>query len=519
MNQTNILKNVLWLLNNLKSLLMAATLCCCHFFIYAQNRNSVWCFGDSALIDFNDTSNVIVGFSGLDTRGSCVSISNLMGQLLFSAETRAGLAGNTALVFDSSHQLMQNGDSIIGRGWYHELVIIPNPANDSTYYLFSIGVTTIYGLYYSIIDMRLNNGKGAVTAKNIQLQNFANTDCLNAIKHGNGRDWWLMFRKSGVSPGSPNNDFYQFLITPQGINNLTVQSIGTTNRTNLGIICFSPSGSKIAFTNIVGLIEVFDFDRCSGLISNPILIQLDTNLSTIPYTWSCAFSPDETRLYVSTCDTTTYLYQYDLNASNVAASKDTLWSISSPKYAGGALKLAPDNKIYMSSWYDNQLMFPYPYPDSVYNVFNMNLSVINSPDSLGVACDFQPYSFYLGGKRTYLGLPNNPDYELPALAGSLCDTLTSVSNNQAQILNPQLFVSYISDWQKLFINAQNLKGKNITLTIYDATGKLIYTKDRSFTQSGYYTLNINCANFATGMYIINLVTEKEKISKRISVVK
>ncbi|MBL0341878.1 MAG: hypothetical protein IPP71_13625 [Bacteroidetes bacterium] len=58
--------------------------------------------------------------------------------------------------------------------------------------------------------------------------------------------------------------------------------------------------------------------------------------------------------------------------------------------------------------------FPYPYPD-IYNMYNMNLSVINQPDSLGATCDFQPYSFYLGGKRTYVGLPNNPDYELGPL--------------------------------------------------------------------------------------------------------
>ncbi|MBK6640279.1 MAG: hypothetical protein IPG39_03130 [Bacteroidetes bacterium] len=35
---------------------------------------------------------------------------------------------------------MLNGDSIFGQAWYQELVIVPNPANDSTYYLFSIGV-------------------------------------------------------------------------------------------------------------------------------------------------------------------------------------------------------------------------------------------------------------------------------------------------------------------------------------------------------------------------------------------
>jgi hypothetical protein len=29
------------------------------------------------------------------------------------------------------------------------------------------------------------------------LQSFEQVDCLNAVKHGNGRDWWVLFRKAG----------------------------------------------------------------------------------------------------------------------------------------------------------------------------------------------------------------------------------------------------------------------------------------------------------------------------------
>ncbi|MBL0052930.1 MAG: hypothetical protein IPP29_16155 [Bacteroidetes bacterium] len=79
----------------------------------------------------------------------------------------------------------------------------------------------------------------------------------------------------------------------------------------------------------------------------------------------------------------------------------------------GALLLAPDDKIYFARAYESQSAFFYiPYADSMRNYINENLSVINEPDSLGVKCDYQPFSFYLGGKRTYYGLPNNPNYEL-----------------------------------------------------------------------------------------------------------
>jgi|JRYD01.1.fsa_nt_gb hypothetical protein len=485
---------------------------------FAQNRNSVWCFGDSALIDFSDTSNIIVGSCGLDTRGSCVSIANENGKLLFYAETRATISGNTTLVFDTTHQVMQNGNNIVGRGWYQELVIVPNPANDSTYYLFSIGVTSIYGLYYSIIDMRLNNGLGAVTVKNVQLQSFEQVDCLNAVKHGNGRDWWLIFRNSEALTFGSNNDWYSYLITPDSIQKFSVQSIGSLNRTGGAHTNFSPDGEKLVFTNWLGLIELYDFDRCSGLLSNPVTIEPDVGVPPFPYTWSNAFSPDASKLYVTTADDTTYLFQYDLNAPNISQSKNTLWTTNYPIYTGGGLKLAPDNKIYLASIYYNGVQFPYPYQDTVYNMYNMNLSVINQPDSLGTACNFQPYSFYLGGKRTYVGLPNNPDYDLGVVAGSACDTITGIAPLATSAKGAELFVTYIASWQKLFVNAQHLKGKSITLTIYDVTGNLIYNTARALSPSGvggsaggYFTQDINCSALAKGMYIVSLQTEKERL--------
>ncbi|MBK7969788.1 MAG: hypothetical protein IPK08_13070 [Bacteroidetes bacterium] len=95
------------------------------------------------------------------------------------------------------------------------------------------------------------------------------------------------------------------------------------------------------------------------------------------------------------------------------------------------MRLAPDDKIYCSlNYYDG--INTYPYSDSLNNQFNQNLCVINDPDSAGLACNFTPFSFSLGGNETYWGLPNNPDYDLPALAGSPCDTLVSQNEMAGQ---------------------------------------------------------------------------------------
>jgi hypothetical protein len=478
----------------------------------AQNRNSVWVFGDSAGIDFGSGVALPI-VSAMDGRGSCASISDINGELLFYAATMrpySNFSPFSTFVFDMNNVVMQNGDSIVGRAWYQELVIIPSPANDSTYYLFSISVTENYGLVYSIIDMRLNGGLGAVTQKNIQLQSFQQVDCINAVKHGNGRDWWVIFRENDY-PNS-NNEWCTYLITSNGIQNFSIQQIGEQNRTGGAHTSFSSDGNKMVFTNWADMVELYDFDRCAGLLVNPIAIEEDPGIPPFLLTWSCEFSPDGSKLYVSTNSDTSYLFQYDLNSTNIPASKDTLFSISNIEYALGALKRGPDENIYLSGWYNDGFNAPYPYADSVYNMYNMNLSVINQPDSLGSLCDFQPYSFYLGGKRTYLGLPNNPDYDLPALAGSPCDTLVGIGD-APQIQQAALNVFYHTAWEKAFVNASNLKGKIGTLLVYDMQGKVVHSEPLRI-QNGYYTRDLSMAGKADGVYLVVVETELERLVKK-----
>ncbi|MBL0032307.1 MAG: hypothetical protein IPP27_09085 [Bacteroidetes bacterium] len=62
----------------------------------------------------------------MDGRGSCASISDSSGNLLFYTETYVSLA--KTIVWNSMHDTMYNGaDSIIGDGLYNELQIIPFP--------------------------------------------------------------------------------------------------------------------------------------------------------------------------------------------------------------------------------------------------------------------------------------------------------------------------------------------------------------------------------------------------------
>ncbi|MFZ7116414.1 MAG: hypothetical protein ACO1G9_13620, partial [Bacteroidota bacterium] len=139
-----------------------------------------------------------------------------------------------------------------------------------------------------------------------------------------------------------------------------------------------------------------------------------------------AFSPNGQLIYVATSYINSNLIQFNLNASNIYNSRDTIITLFQPIEAGGYLRLAPDDKIYWSCAWTNGINYIYPYQDTMYHTENMNLSVINDPVVIGSGCNFSLYSYYLGGKRTYWGLPNNPDYGLGPVVGSLCDTINTV---------------------------------------------------------------------------------------------
>lgn len=407
---------------------------------------------------------------------------------------------------------MQNGDSIVGEGWYYELIVVPNPTNNNTYYLFSVGVTNSgdQGLYYSQVDMSQNGGLGSVVQKNIMLLSDPSSDNIFAIKHGNGRDWWIFFRKGTT----PINEYYSFLISPFGIQGPYIQTIGSASNSNVLRQVFSPKGDKLLSVNYAGLLELYNFDRCTGVISNPVTIQPET-CCPYPHYVSASFSPNGNIIYVCNNDQDScFLFQFDLTAPNILNSKDTVYIFTNPPsfYPLGVIKLAPDGKIYAATGYYNGVQNFYPYADSMYNYINMNLSVINYPDLLGSSCDFQPFSFSLGGKRAYYGLPNNPDYELGPDTGSVCDTVIFIGTNEIQKEKSTLNIFYHSGWQTAFINAQGLYGKNYSLQLFDLTGRNIYSEQGKLS-SEYFTKDLRC-NFANGIYIISLSTERKNLTGR-----
>jgi hypothetical protein len=480
----------------MKKLLILLIIILYSFDCYSQSRNCIWIFGDSAGIDFSNLSNPVPITSGMDGRGSCVSIADSNCNLILYAYTWTGISDWSTNVHNSNLIKILDGDSITGGGTFNELTLIPSSMDTNKYFIFSCGLDypNNHGFYYSTIDMSQNAGNGQVIEKNVQINANPIADCVTSVKHGNGRDWWVIGKLSNDSITFYNR-FYKYLIVSDSTIAYGYQDFNDARDGDLQKIVWHPDNDKFMLINPGGYMSEFGFDRCSGNIS---LIRNIFQGQTSNYSrlfWEGAYAPNGNIFYVTTNFWTTvdtsYLLQIDLQSANIPASIDTLdWNLNN--IGPGAVRLAPDSKIYVSRPY--LWGFPwYPYPDSVRNSVNENLSVINDPDSLGAACNYQPYSFYLGGKRTYFGLPNNPNYSLGALIGSSCDSLTVAVNlptAQHGIFihpNPASDVLYINSDEDL---------KSYTIEILNCSG--IHIREETYRKS------IDVSDLENGIYILKL---------------
>jgi hypothetical protein len=486
----------------------------------AQYTDRYWAFGDSAGIDFKNLSNPQPANSVLRARGTCASICDSVGDLLFYCGSpnwqtwlnNQGFTPKFGYVINKNHQTMQAGDSLAGLLWYQEMVIVPMPGNDSLFYVFCAGVVDpVIGLFYSIVDIKYNNGQGRVVQKNVQLRNDSICDGITAVRHGNGRDWWVIVRSW---KSYPTNDITAFFIDPSGVTAMPTQYIGTNTPFDGAYrMKFNQSGNHLYNVSAFGVFGRLDFDRCSGIFSNFIEYVGANN----PYFWYWGFevSLDESKLYTSQIyqtanQDTGYILQFDLNDPNFLASADTLGTFTAPD-TPGLLEMGPDGKIYVSiTWAGPDTCYDYLYCYGTVNTTNSNLSVINYPDSAGAACDFQPFSFNLGGHKTYWGLPNNHNYELGSWVGSPCDTL-SVGIPEFLQRNGELKLYYDKSWQTVFVNAEELKGRKATLQFYNTNGQLIESL-QSGVDGGYFTHSTSFAAQPNGLYIVRLQTEKEVLT-------
>ena len=68
----------------------------------------------------------------------------------------------------------------------------------------------------------------------------------------------------------------------------------------------------------------------------------------------------------------------------------------------------------------------------------------------------------------------------------------------------------------IHVNAAQLKGKGGMLRLFDIEGRIVFEKPAEVIAGGYFTTEIYTNEIATGVYIVQLVTEKEAVSIKTS---
>ncbi len=314
-------------------------------------------------------------------------ISDKKGNLLFYTDGR--------FVWNKFHELMPNGFDLNAGAMgssTQACLIVPKSEDGSEYYIFTTDEEAkANGLQYSIVDMRLDGGKGDISVKNILLLT-PTSEKLTAVLHCDKKSYWVLAHRYGSS------DFFAFRADKDGVNPTPV--ISHTNSFSplsieygAGTMKISPDGKKIATAHHTTGLELADFDNSTGIVSNAMSI---LGFASPGVSYGTEFSPNSSLLYVSinfyrnAGDPAfhTGIFQFDVtlpDKSSITASAIKVDNTPDGDLKG-TLQQAPDGKIYVANYTKDYL------------------SIIHFPDTRGIGCTVE---------EAGVVLPNMVEFSLP----------------------------------------------------------------------------------------------------------
>ncbi len=392
---------------------------------FAQKYDYQWIHGvyytgsgeSNFIVDFNTfpplVRSVNSKFLGHKTT---VSISDDTGSFLFYS--------NGCQIFDHDSNVVEGGEDVLNSNYYCKTLstagiaqgafALPGIFNEDNYFQFgqeykypannNPNDCNFYRLLAHTLDMAANQGSGKVTEKN-QLLMEGCFQVASANRHANGRDWWLLVGDNR------EQKFYRWLLTPSGIEGPWTQEIANPTLDGYwfcGWTEFSPDGEQYIINACRTGAALYDFDRCTGLLSGPTFLSRTTTGSTW-WNYGAAFSPDGRFLY-TTDGGSKRLWQYDLTASDIEGSKevvalfDNFVDTTQRPTLFTYFQNGPDGKLYI--WAG----------DSYY------MHIIHWPNRKGVDCQMEQRAIQLP-KMAFAANIYYPHYRLGPLDNSSCDTL------------------------------------------------------------------------------------------------
>lgn len=415
--------------------------------LLAQGENNEWHFGRKYALDFSQNP-ALLKESNIMTMEASSAVSDEQGNLLFYTMG--------SRVWDKNGDLMPNSIGMLGNGPFNPqtgdpigsnnngVAIVRNPANKNQYLVFCGDPHEVLidpKVYYSIVDMTLNNGLGDVLpATKNQILMTNNSENMAVVKGADCNSFWIIVQELSTK------NFYAFKIDATGVSNTPV----ITNFPGTGNVIsqythftFAPDGINVA----VGGQRIFlgKFNNATGQFYD------FTMLNNVSYQGNMAYSHDGLKLYVAAG---AYgLLQFDLSLlPNITSVVGSLSII----YPGASydrpyeVRLGPDNKIYTISITSGQLCY---------------IGIIHNPTVQGVGCNFQ---------HTAYAHPNwSPDQFFvslgePYIPGKVIDTI--FTKKDTSICFENLYTATVS----------NLLASNYQWNTGDTTATITITTNGTY---------------------------------------
>jgi hypothetical protein len=428
------------------------------------------------------------------------------------------LGSNSIMVFDSTNNIIQDGDSLIDnkfrdfykwdRPYPQESLLLPR--NDSTCYLFNSSVSDSLFLhsawgdtnanpYYSPHDnfyahiVNFKTKKVDVRKKSLyqSKSKFSyNMGNITACRHANGKDWWL------VKNAYDTLMYTVFLVKEDTILGPYFYGFPSEEKYFVrGGTQFNEQGTEISSVGtITHNFYRMDFDRSTGNISNMKVREIPLSISP---TWTdtvnhfIVYSPSGQYLYLIR---SFHIFQIDLYDSTSNAFyhvNDGFMQYNNEIYSG---LLGPDCKIYI-----------HPLAGGA-----ERMSYISNPDGKGSACGYcfrcLDFNAAAGGQLNYGTVPNMPNYRLGKLGEPLHPCVGPVAIPDL-VLTPQIEVFPNPAKQLIYIQLSSIS-KVQQAQLIDISGRIIHQQaiDGTFFQ-------IDCSTFTKGLYVLRI----GNVSKRVVV--
>lgn len=360
----------------------------------ANQEGAKWFFGGNAGLDFSSSPPAPITDGKVNTPEGSSSIANSKGILQFYSDgIKIYNRDNEEMqcAFSGTCEPLKGSPSST-----QSVLIVPQPTCKGCEYLFNVFTTTeIEGskfLTKSVVDMRLNSGKGEIIEQNTTLQQ-PTTERIAAVKNDRDSTYWVISHDYGT------NKFRIFQATTGGLTETSSPELGMAHDSpneGEGYMKFSAADSTGARQLAViipgpptNYVELFNFNDSTGVLTYNKTLDLGP---APPTAYGIEFSPTGEKMYVSfqgEGSSKSYLKQFDLTFSDSLIVESALVIDSSATEKYGALQIAPDGKIYMAIEGSDFL------------------ASIGEPErNSASAIEYEKEGVNLGGKKSELGLPS-----------------------------------------------------------------------------------------------------------------